>query len=211
MTIKLLLADDHTLLRQGLVALLKQHPDLEVIAEAEDGPQAVELALQHHPDIMVLDYAMPQMDGPEVTRLVLTELPDTLIVVLSMHGEPHFVQLMLDAGAHAYVLKSEAVSDLVSAIRAVRSGRQYISESLRHGVMFPAPRSDRAVLSRREEQVLRLLAQGKSYRECAEQMGVGIKTVETYQRRLREKLNLDSTAALVKYALSVGLVTLDYH
>ena len=210
MAVSLLLADDHTLLRQGLVSLLKQNPELEVVAEAENGRQAVDLALQHRPDIVVLDYAMPEMDGPEATRLILSQQPETCVVALSMHAEPHFVQLMLEAGAHAYVLKSEAVSDLVKAIRAVRKGHQYISESLRHGLNFATPRADRPVLSGREEQVLRLLAQGKSYRECANLMGIGIKTVETYQRRLRDKLDLESTAALVKYAVSIGLVTLDY-
>jgi len=211
MAVTLLLADDHTLLRQGLVALLKQNTGLEVVAEAENGRQAVELALQYQPDVVVLDYAMPEMDGPEATRLIRAQLPDCCVVALSMHAEPHFVQLMLEAGAHAYVLKSEAVSDLVKAVRAVRNGHQYISESLRRGLNFSAPRADRSVLSRREQQVLQLLAQGNSYRDCAERMGIGIKTVETYQRRLREKLDLDSTAALVKYAVSIGLVTLDYH
>ena len=210
MTITLLIADDHTLLRQGLTLLLKQKPGLEVIAEAENGRQALELAPEHRPDVVILDYAMPEMDGPEACRKILRQLPNTHIVTLSMHGEPHFVQIMLDAGAGAYVLKSEAVDDLVKAIRAVRNGHQYISESLRQGVLFPAPRTARRVLSEREEQVLRLLAQGKSARECAVTMGIGIKTVETYQRRLREKLSLDSTAALVKYAISVGLATLDY-
>ena len=210
MATTLLIADDHTLLRQGLVLLLRQKPGLEVVAEAENGHQAVALALEHRPDVVILDYAMPEMDGPEACREILRQLPETHIVTLSMHGEPHFVQIMLDAGAGAYVLKSEAVSDLVKAIHAVRHGHQYISESLRQGVLFPAPRTARSVLSGREEQVLRLLAQGKSSRECAATMGIGIKTVETYQRRLREKLNLDSTAALVKYAISVGLATLDY-
>lgn len=209
MATTLLIADDHTLLRQGLVLLLRQKPGLEVVAEAGNGRQALELALEFRPDVVILDYAMPEMDGPEACRQILRQLPDTHVVTLSMHGEPHFVQIMFDAGAGAYVLKSEAVGDLVKAIRAVRHGHQYISESLRQGVLFPAPRTTRSVLSRREEQVLRLLAQGKSARDCATAMGIGVKTVETYQRRLREKLNLDSTAALVKYAISVGLATLD--
>ena len=189
---------------------MRQQPGLEVVAEAENGRQAVDLSLAHRPDVVILDYAMPEMDGAQACRKILQQLPDTHIVTLSMHGEPHFVQIMLDAGAGAYVLKSEAVSDLVKAVHAVRHGHQYISESLRRGVLFPAPRTDRSVLSGREEQVLRLLAQGKSVRECAATMGISIKTVETYQRRLRDKLNLDSTAALVKYAISVGLVTLDH-
>jgi len=210
MTTTLLIADDHTLLRQGLALLLRLKPGLDVVAEAENGRQAVELTLKLAPDVVILDYAMPEMDGAEACREILRQRPDTRIVTLSMHGEPHFVQIMLDAGAGAYVLKSEAVSDLVKAIHAVRHGHQYISESLRRGVLFPAPRPARNVLSGREEQVLRLLAQGKSARECAAVMGISIKTVETYQRRLREKLQLDSTAALVKYAISVGLVTLDY-
>lgn len=211
MAITLLIADDHTLLRQGLVALLKQNPGMQVVAEANNGRQALELCRQHRPDVAILDYAMPEMDGAETARQIRKHCPDTRIVTLSMHAEPHFVQIMLEAGAGAYVLKSEAVADLVKAIRAVGNGHQYISASLREGVLFPAPPANRQLLSPREQAVLRLLAQGNSYKKCAEQLGIGVKTVETYQRRLREKLNLDSTAALVKYAVSIGLVTLDFH
>lgn len=209
MAIRLLLADDHTLLRQGLVALLKQTPSMDVVAETDNGRRALALCRQLRPDVAILDYAMPEMDGAETARGIREQCPETGIVTLSMHAEPHFVQLMIEAGAQAYVLKSEAVADLVKAIRAVRNGRQYISPSLREGVLLRRPPRRRALLSPREQAVLRLLAQGHSYRECAEQLGIGVKTVETYQRRLREKLNLDNTAALVKYAVSIGLVTLD--
>ena len=206
----ILLADDHVLFRQGLAALLCNQGQWDIIGEADNGEQAVRLAQQHQPDIVVIDVAMPGMSGIEAAPLILRVSPATRIVALSMYGDPYYQQAMFEAGATAYVLKNEAISDLVDAIKAVLCGSQFVSplvvdyEALRSGRSADL---DKRVLSEREIEVLRLLVQGRRTREVAESLGISTKTVETYRGRVMLKLGIDNLAELVKFAIRAGITS----
>jgi len=206
----ILLADDHGLFRQGLAALLRHHGSWEIIGEADNGEQAVHLARQHQPDIAVLDVAMPGMSGIEAAPLILRVSPATRIVALSMYGDPYYQQAMFNAGATAYVLKNEAISDLVDAIEAVLRGDRFVSPLVADREALRSGRSadlDKRVLSEREIEVLRLLVQGRRTREVAESLGISTKTVETYRGRVMLKLGIDNLAELVKFAIRAGITS----
>lgn len=208
MTATLLLCDDHTLVREGLAALLLQRTDWSVIAEAADGLEAVELAVRLRPDVAVLDVALPKMSGVEAAAAIRAAVPTTRIVALSMYGDVTYQRGMFDAGALAYVLKNKAASDLVAAIDAALRGESYLSPTLAE----PSQPNDQSgaeaapvELSRRERDVLRLIAEGRRTKEIAEDLGISPKTVETYRGRLGHKLRIDTLAGLVKYAIRAGI------
>jgi DNA-binding NarL/FixJ family response regulator len=208
-----MIVDDHQILREGLAALIKGEPDLNIVAQAADGATALELLLLFKPKVAVIDVSLPDMTGAELARKIKNRLPDTRIVVLSMHAESQFVEMMLREGIAAYVVKNDAFKELVGAIRQSLSvvGRPYLSTSAAHAGERTAAKAGavkKATLSGREEQVLSMLASGLANREIAERLQVGAKTVDTYRRRVMQKLEVSNNADLVKRAIALGLTRL---
>jgi len=214
MSTKILLADDHQIMREGLVALLEQEPGLVVVGQAPDGRAAVRLARELGPDVVVMDVTMPDLNGIDATRQILEENRQIKVVALSMHADRHFVKGMLQAGASAYLLKHSASQELIQAIQLVMHNRVYLSPEVAGVVVedYKAPASDAsafAVLTPREREVLQLVAEGKTPRQIAGALHLGLKTVEAYRRQIMEKLGFNSIAELVKYAVREGLASLD--
>jgi DNA-binding NarL/FixJ family response regulator len=215
MKIKVLLADDHAMMRGGLHMLLEQNAEISVVGEAEDGRDTVRLAKKLSPDVVVMDIAMPDMNGIEATRQIIAERPAVKVVALSMHSDRHFVSEMLKAGAMAYLLKQCAVDELLTAIRTVLKNQTYISPCI-SGVIVDQfvrtpSKSEPGVFSRltdREREVLQLMAEGKSSKEIASQLNLSIKTIETHRMKIMEKLDIHTVAGLTKYAIREGLTSL---
>lgn len=214
--IRVLIADDHAILRSGLRMLISAQPDMTIVGEAEDGEEAVRVARATTPDVAVLDITMPQTGGLHAIAEMQKSTPPVRILLLTMHDEPAYLRTALAAGAAGYVLKKSVDADLLSAIRAVHKGRTYVDSELANGLIreFLPQQTRQAsdspesyVLSERETQVLKLVAEGFSSREIAEQIFVSTKTVETYRRRFAEKLGLESRADIVRYALDLGLLS----
>ena len=216
MKVRILLADDHQIMREGLKALLGRRSSLEVIAEAENGIQALSIARKDRPDVIVMDIAMPDINGIEVTRQLKSELPDIKIIALSMHSDRRFVSEILKAGASAYVLKHAAFEDLEKAIKAVMIGRTFLSADILESVVsdyvsqlssseYDAYRQ----LSDRERQVLQLLAEGNSTKEIAFKLHVSVKTIESHRQNIMNKLGIRTLAGLTKFAVREGLTSLD--
>ena len=214
MSVNILLADDHQMMREGLVALLEREPGLKVVGQASDGRAAVRLARELNPHVVVMDVSMADLNGIDATRQILEENREVKVIALSMHAHRHFVKGMLQAGAAAYLLKHSASQELIKAIQLVMAGRVYLSPEVA-GVLvedIKAPAADTsvfAVLTPREREVLQLFAEGKSPRQIAEALHLGLKTVEGYRRQLLDKLGFHSFAELVKYAVREGLTSLD--
>lgn len=209
MTTTVLLADDHVLFREGLAVLVGQTTDWHIVGQASDGAEAVQLAEALRPQIAVLDVEMPQMNGLEAARRIRQVSPATRIIALSMYGDVHYRDRMFEAGASAYVLKNEAMDDLVAAIEAVLRGERYVSPAAGSAAPTGPQRSievDKGTLSDRERDVLRLLAAGQRTKEIAERLGISAKTVETYRSRIMVKLGIDNLPGLVKFAIRAGLV-----
>lgn len=215
MAIRVILADDHKIVRDGLRTLLQKYPDIEVIGEAEDGRATVELTKQLSPDVVIMDIAMPDMNGIEATRRITEEKPAVRVVALSMHSDKRFVSEMLKAGASAYLLKHSAFEELVTAIMTVRENRMYLSPAVT-GVVVDSyikqsgtpEKSVFSVLSDREREVLQLLAEGKNTKEIASSLNLSGKTVEAHRMNIMSKLNMHSIAELTKYAIREGLTSL---
>jgi len=210
MTTTILLADDHVLFRQGLASLVRERPDWQLVAEVGDGVEAVRLAEALRPRIAVLDIEMPGMNGIEAAGEIRRVSPATRIVALSMYGDTHYQQRMFEAGASAYVLKNEAIDDLVEAITAALGGHRFVSQAVAGGSPNGTPRSaevDNATLSEREREVLRLLAEGQRTKDIAKALAISAKTVETYRARIMMKLGIDNLAGLVKFAIRAGLIS----
>jgi DNA-binding NarL/FixJ family response regulator len=204
-----LLADDHALFRQGLARLVGERADWEIVGQAGDGEEAVRLAQALQPRIAVLDIEMPRMNGLEAARRIRQASPATAIVALSMYGDPHYQQRMLEAGASAYVLKNEAIDDLVAAIEAVLRGERFVSPAAAGVPRAALSRSvevDKASLSDRELAVLRLLATGMRTKEIGVALGISAKTVETYRSRIMLKLGIDNVPGLVRFAIRAGII-----
>ncbi len=215
MSIRVIIADDHQIVRDGLRTLLEKQPEFEVVAETENGRATVYLAKKLFPDVIVMDIAMPDLNGIEATRQIIMEQPDTKIVALSMHSDKRFVSEMLKAGASAYLLKDCAFEELVTAIRTVMSNKVYLSPGIA-GVVIEnylrqAHKTDSSVfsvLSDREREVLQLMAEGRTTKEIATHLNVSIKTVETHRMNIMTKLDIHSIAELTKYAIREGLTSL---
>ena len=215
-TIKILLADDHKLLREGLRALIEEQRNMTVVAEAEDGRSAVRLATKLSPDIIDIDISMPGLNGIDATRQITAESPGIKVIALSMHADRNFVVEMFKAGAAGYLLKDRAFEELILAIRAVSSKKAYLSSKLSDTMikdyvnLFPKKKlSAFSALTAREREVLQLLAEGKGTREVAAKLNVSTKTVETFRRLIMKKLDIHSVAELTKYAIRAGLTSLD--
>jgi DNA-binding NarL/FixJ family response regulator len=206
----ILLADDHLLVRQGLAALLGAQDGWEVVAEAGDGAEAVRFAGALKPRVAILDVEMPRMGGIEAARAIRRVSPNTLVVALSMYSDLHYLERMREAGASGYVLKNEAFEDLIDAIHAVLRGVPFVSSAALRRDPAAGLRSaklDQELLSDREREVLRLLAEGKRTKEIAESLAVSPKTIETYRLRLTKKLGIDNVPELVRFAIRAGLVS----
>jgi two-component system response regulator NreC len=216
MGLKILLADDHKLLREGLRALIEEQKNMTVVAEAEDGRSAVRLAAELSPDIIVMDISMPGLNGIDATRRITAESPGVKVIALSMHADRNFIVEMFKAGAAGYLLKDCAFEELINAIQAVSSKKAYLSSKLSDTMikdyvnLFPKKKvSVFSALTAREREVLQLLAEGKSTREVAASLNVSTKTVETFRRLVMKKLDIHSVAELTKYAIRAGLTSLD--
>ena len=216
MTVRLLLADDHRIFRDGLRPLLAAHADLQVVAEAEDGEEALRLCLQHRPDVAVLDISMPGLNGLEVARRLAREAPEVRVIFLSMHSDRRYVLEALRVGAKGYLLKDAGFDELLSAVRAVHDGHVFLGDAVNEQVLrdylsLAETGGDGALapLSPREREVLKLLAEGGSTKEIAHELSVSVKTVETHRKAVMDKLEIRSIAELTKYAIREGLTALD--
>lgn len=215
MSTRILLADDHTLMRQGLRHILESHDDFEIIAEASSGIEAVEAARVHHPDVAIVDVAMKELNGIEATAQILKHSPHTAVLILSMYSDERYVLRSVKAGARGYVLKNSAGDELVQAILTVQKGTAFFSPAVARIFQNGFARlkdaretSDRYdLLTDRERQVFQLLAEGNSNKDIANRLGLSLHTVETHRWRLMEKMDLHSTAELVLSAVRRGMVT----
>jgi DNA-binding NarL/FixJ family response regulator len=214
--VRIVLADDHQIILDGLKMLIDDMKDIEIVGEAANGREAVKMVKEHEPDIVIMDVAMPELNGIEATRQISSECPDVKIIVLSMHSEKRFVSLMFKAGAKAYLSKENAFKELSSAIRAVMAGTSYLSPNIATAlvedyvevVKNATNRLEASTLSPRELEVMQLLAEGRSTRETAETLYVSIKTVEAHRRNIMEKLGLKGVAELTRYAIREGYIAL---
>lgn len=199
--IKVLLADDHALVRRGFRRLLEDEPDIEVVGEAGDGREAVELARRLTPDVAVMDYAMPELDGVQATLQIKRQSPAVAVLMLSMHGDENYKRNAREAGAHGYLLKNAADVDLPAAIRDVVSGKSIGFDRVAH------KDEDGSELTPRETEILRLIAQGKSNRDIAALLGLSVNTVSVHRNNLMHKTRVHRTAELVLYAIRKGLIS----
>jgi DNA-binding NarL/FixJ family response regulator len=209
--IKVLLADDHEMVREGLSQILMESDGISVIAKAGDGSEAVRLTKQMQPDVVVLDYTMPKIDGAAATEIIRKSVPKTKILILTAHENVHYAIKALQSGAHGFVLKAAAVDELVQGIKSVSMGKTYISpliagKLVEHLPIAKADVSGIKALSGREFELLRLLGSGMRLQECARTMNITESTASTYRSRLLEKLALKSTADIIRFALENGIV-----
>ena len=214
MSLRILLADDHTIVRQGLKKMLEERPDWEVVAEAGDGREAVRQAEQHKPDVAIVDVAMPLLNGIETTRQIVKRSPGTRVLVLSMHADDAYVIQILQAGATGYLLKDSADVDLIQAVQAVSRGTSFFSPAIARLMLDDYVRqlADKGVtdryesLSEREREIFQLIAEGKANKEIAVILSISPSTVETHRARIMEKLDLHSAAEIVLYAVRRGVI-----
>jgi DNA-binding NarL/FixJ family response regulator len=211
--IRILVVDDHPVVRRGLVACLEDRPHFKVVGQASDGEEAIRKALDLLPDILILDINLPRVDGLQVADTLHRAAPAVRVVVLSIHNKPEYVQRVMQAGARGYVLKDTAPDELVRVLELVHAGEVYFSPevaqtALNHLVSTQAKSQARAMLSQREREVLVLIARGRANKEIASALGVSVRTVETHRERVMNKLNLHSVAALTRFAIAQGLVPL---
>lgn len=207
--IRILLADDHALVRHGFRMILAAQPDMEIAGEAGNGREAVELAEKLKPDVVVMDVTMPELNGIEATRRLIEISPRTRVLALSMHKDAVYVREILRAGARGYLLKDSADSDLLAAVRAVAKGEGYLSPAVSDAVLSDYRRhvtDPLDLLTTREREVLQLIAEGKTNKEIATSLNLSVYTVEAHRGRLMEKLNLHSTGELVRFAVRSGLI-----
>ncbi len=208
--IKILLADDHAVVRQGFRLILASQPDMEIVGEAGNGREAVDLAQQIQPDVIVMDVAMPELNGIEATRRLTRLAPRTRVLALSMHRDSVYVREILRAGARGYLLKDAVDHDLLAAVRAVASGHGYLSPEVSDAVLSDYRRhvtNPLDLLSSREREVLQMIAEGKTNKEIALTLNLSVYTVDAHRGRIMEKLNLHSMGELVRFAIRNGLIS----
>lgn len=204
--LRVLIADDHAIVRSGLCGLIEGSGDMAVVGEARTGDEAVRLAHAAQPDVVVMDVSMPGMDGAEATELILHETPGVRVLALTMHDDRAHLMRLLEAGAAGYVIKRTAGEELLRAIRSVASGESYV-DSLLAGALLRDAEAENEPLSPREEEVLRRTAWGESNKAIAAELGISTRTVETYKARISEKLNLRTRPEMVRYAVDRGWLT----
>ena len=213
--LRVLLADDHNLIRAGLRLVISQEPDFQVVGEANNGRQAVEMARELKPDVVVMDIGMPDLNGIEACRQVLDDVPDTHVVMLSMHSDEGYVLRALKAGARAYLLKDSAEADLALAIRAAAGGKSFFSPAVAKLLLDDYIRKlertgaedSYELLTPREREILQLVAEGKSSKDIANMLSLSVYTVETHRANILQKLNLKSVAELILYAVRKGIIS----
>lgn len=210
-TIRLVIADDHAVMREGLASLLEDEPDLKVVGQAGTGREALALVRRHRPDLVLLDITMPDLNGLEATRHIVAQLPEVKILILTMHEEEAFFFEALRAGAAGYILKGAHSEELLSAIRAVSEGGVYLPPKLAGGLVqdyleHHPPSSADDPLTPREREILTLIAQGFTNREIAERLTLSLNTVKTHRLHIYQKLDLRDRAGLIEYALRLGLL-----
>jgi len=217
-SIRIILADDHRILREGLRSLLAQQPDVTVVGEASDGDTVIALARELKPDLIIMDVVMPGTDGIAATRQIRSECPDTKVIALSMHSDRRFVSEMVRAGALGYLVKDSAFEELNQAVRTVMANRPYLSAVITGTLVEDFVRQTNAaerpqlsplhMLTGREQEVLRLLADGKRVKEIAHLLNISAKTVESHRQNIMDKLEIHSTIELTRYALREGLTSI---
>jgi DNA-binding NarL/FixJ family response regulator len=213
--LRILLADDHIVVRTGLRALLERQPNLEVVGESENGRDTVELAASLAPDVVVMDVGMPILNGIEATKTIVTQRPATAVVILSMHADESYVMRALKAGARGYLLKDSAAADLISAIHAVSQNKSFFSPKVSRILAEDYVRvlkqkgavDSYDLLTNREREILQLVAEGKANKEVATALNISPYTVETHRRHILEKLNLHNPAELILYAVRKGIIS----
>ncbi|MCD6302422.1 MAG: response regulator transcription factor [Anaerolineae bacterium] len=216
MITKIILADDHKIMREGLRTLLEKEPGIEVIGEAKTGREAVRLARELLPDVVIIDIGMPDLNGIEATRQILAKFPSIKVIALSMHSDKRFVTGMLSAGASGYLLKDCAFEELAYAIRTVAANQIYLSAGITGTVikdyvrhLSPKDLSPQPILTDREREVLQLIAEGQTTNQIASSLYVSVKTVETHRQHIMKKLDINSIAELTKYAIREGMTSLE--
>ena len=213
MAIRVLVADDHTLVRQGLRALLDADNEIEVVSEAQNGVEALDMAKKYKPNIAILDIAMPMLNGLLVTQRIRSELPETKVLVLSMYGEEEYVTQALKSGASGFILKDAAASELISALKAIFRGERYLSPTVswklvkKYVMKGEMPHvKEKGKLTGREKEVLQLIAEGYTNSEMAHILKLSIKTIQTHRSHIMGKLDIHSIAGLTRHAIKIGLV-----
>ncbi len=215
MRIRILLADDHTVVRDGLRSLLERESDMEVVAEAGDGREAVQMAVEHSPNVAMIDVAMPVMNGIEAARRIVAEAPDTNVLMLSMHQDESYVLRALKAGATGYLLKDSPRADVLEAVRAAARGRSFVSRKLSKLLQEDYVRELQSrgledtydLLTAREREILQLLAEGRTNKEVANLLNISLTTVETHRGHILQKLSLHSTPDLILYAVRKKIIS----
>jgi len=213
-SIRILIADDHTIVRQGLARLLNDQPDLKVVGEAVNGRQAVDKALELKPEIIIMDIAMPQLNGIEAAKRIRKKLPKTKILILSMYSHEHYIHELFETGISGYLLKDSSGRDIIQAIHAALNNETFLSPSISKVLVdtyrSPQRSSSRAErykqLSNREREVFQLIAEGHSTRQIAEMLCVSISTIKSHRAKIMEKLDVDTPVKLVHFAIQLGLV-----
>jgi two-component system, NarL family, response regulator NreC len=214
-TVKILLVDDHTIVRQGLRALLESQEGFQVVGEADNGRDAVKKAQELQPDVVIMDIAMPILNGLEATRQIKKIMPDVKIVALTMYNDEEYVFQILKSGASGYLIKETAANELITAINSVKGGNPFFSPLISRKIMESYLREDSEKkaegdkLTNREKEVLQLIAEGYTNNEIGKLMGISVKTVETHRAHIMSKLDIHDVAGLIKYAIKKGLVVLD--
>jgi len=216
MNIKVIIADDHAIMREGLKSLLEKK-NIEVVSIVNNGRQAIEASIEHQPDVVMMDISMPDLNGMEATLRIKQEVPETKVIALSMHSSKKIIDKMFIAGASGYILKESAFNELFEAIQEVMKGNFYLSPSIARmyvdtqGFEFQAsdvpPKFNQ--ISKKEREILQLIAEGEKTRDIAEKLNISIKTVETHRRNIMKKLNIFSVAGLTKFAIKEGIISLE--
>jgi len=213
--IKVLIADDHQLFREGLINLLSSSKEIDIIAHADNGKDAYEKAIIYNPDVILMDISMPVMNGEESTRLVKKQNPSIKVIALTMHSDKHYIKTMLEAGVDGYLFKNCTYNQLIEAIKTVVAGEKYLSGDITETLIDDylntenSSENKESELTEREMDVLKLYAEGKTTREISEALFVSIKTVGTHRQHIMEKLDIKTTVEMIRYALKKGIISLD--